>query len=97
MFYYQKYIFETKIESNKDFSLKSSTISYILQYILYFALLKKTERDAGPKHKGDGKSHHPRRTIGKYRQHERLGLSIYMGDGIFRHPYVAVLSHAWLF
>jgi hypothetical protein len=31
--------------------------------------VKKAERDAGPKHEGDGKFHHPRRTIGKIRQH----------------------------
>jgi hypothetical protein len=43
---------------------------------------EKAERDAGPKHKGDGKFRHPRRTIGKIRQHQRLVLSIYMGDGI---------------
>jgi hypothetical protein len=59
--------------------------------------VKKAERDARPKHEGDGKFHHPRRTIGKIRQHQRLGLSIFMGDGIFRHPCVVVLRHAWLF
>jgi hypothetical protein len=41
--------------------------------------VKKAERDAGPKHEGDGKFHHPGRMIGKIRQHQRLGLSIYMG------------------
>jgi hypothetical protein len=50
--------------------------------------VKKAERDAGPKHEGDGQFHHPRRTIGKIRQHQRLGLSIYMGDWIFRHASV---------
>jgi hypothetical protein len=59
--------------------------------------VKKAERDAGQKHEGGGKFHHPHRTIGKIRQHQRLGLSIYMGDGIFRHPCVVVLRHAWLF
>jgi hypothetical protein len=62
-----------------------------------FHTVKKAERDARPKHAGDGKFHHPRRTIGKIRLHQRLGLSIYMGDGIFRHPCVVVLRHAWLF
>jgi hypothetical protein len=39
--------------------------------------VKKARRDAEPKHEGDGKFHHPSRTIGKTRQHQRLGLSIY--------------------
>jgi hypothetical protein len=30
----------------------------------------------------DTKIPHPRRTIGKIRQHQRLGLSFYAGDGI---------------
>jgi hypothetical protein len=45
--------------------------------------VKKAERDAGPKHEGDGKFHHPRRTIGKIRQHQRLGwasLSIWVTE-----------------
>jgi hypothetical protein len=41
--------------------------------------VKKAERDAGPKHEGDGKFHHPRRTIGKIRQHQKLGLSTEYG------------------
>jgi hypothetical protein len=64
---------------------------------LWICTVKKAERDTGPKHEGDGKFHHPRRTIRKIRQHQRLGLSIYMGDGIFRHPCVVVLRQAWLF
>jgi hypothetical protein len=59
--------------------------------------VKKAEHGAGPKHEGDGKFHHPRRMIGKIRQHHRLGPSIYVGDGIFRLPCVVVLRHAWLF
>jgi hypothetical protein len=59
--------------------------------------VKKAERDEGPKHEGDGKFHNPRRTIGKIRQHQRLCLSIYMGDGFFRHHCVVVLRHARLF
>jgi hypothetical protein len=58
-------------------------------------LLKKAERDAGPNHEGDVKLHHPRKMIGKIRQQQRMRLSIYMGDGIFRHPFVVVLRHAW--
>jgi hypothetical protein len=65
------------------------------EYLAY--TVKKAERDAGLKHEGDGKVHHPRRMIGKIRQHHRLGPSIYVGDGIFRHPCVVVLRHAWLF
>jgi hypothetical protein len=59
--------------------------------------VKKAERDARPKHKCDGKVHHPRRMIGKIRQQHRLGPSVYVGDGIFRYPCVVVLRHAWLF
>jgi hypothetical protein len=59
--------------------------------------VKKAKRDAGPKHEGKEKFRHSRRTIGKIRQHQRLGLSIDMGDGIFHHPCVVVLRHAWLF
>jgi hypothetical protein len=59
--------------------------------------VKKAERGAGLKHEGDGKFHYPRGRIGKIRQHQRLGLSIDMGDGIYRHPCVVVLRHAWLF
>jgi hypothetical protein len=54
-----------------------------LQVIILFYTVKKAESDAGPKQKSDGKFHHPR-------QHQRLGLSIYKGDGIFRQPCVVV-------
>jgi hypothetical protein len=70
---------------------------YFELQVLFLFTVKKAERDAGPKHEGGGKFHQPRRTIGKIRQHQRLGLSIYKGDGIFRHPCVVVLRHAWLF
>jgi hypothetical protein len=45
----------------------------------------------------DGKCRHPRRTIGKIRHQHRLGRWICVDDGIFRHPHVVGLRHAWLF
>jgi hypothetical protein len=61
--------------------------------------VRKTQRDAGPKHEGDGKFRHPHKTIGKILHIQRSGRSIYVDDGIFRHipVHVLVLSHAWLF
>jgi hypothetical protein len=76
---------------------RSGAPHFSMASYVQYTLLKKAERDPGQKHEGDGKFHHPRRTIGKIRLHQRLGLSIYMGDGIFRHPCVVVPRHAWLF
>jgi hypothetical protein len=44
-----------------------------------------------------GKFRHPRGTIGKIRQQQRSGRSIYLDGGIFRKLRVFVLRHAWLF
>jgi hypothetical protein len=46
--------------------------------------VKRTTRDAGAKHKSDG----------KYRQSHRLSDPIYVDDGIFRHPFVVLLRTA---
>jgi hypothetical protein len=56
--------------------------------------VKKSERDAGPKHLGDGKFRHSQRRIGKIHQQYRSGRSTYMANGMFRHLHVLVLRHA---
>jgi hypothetical protein len=37
------------------------------------------------------------RMIGKIRHQQRSGRSIYVNDGIFRHPDVSGLRHSWFF
>jgi hypothetical protein len=56
-----------------------------------FYLPLKAQRDAGPKHEGDGKVCRPRRMIGKIRHQHRSGRSIYKDDRIFRHPHASRL------
>jgi hypothetical protein len=73
--------------------INSGTVSGTGLYAIRINTVKKAERDAGQKHEGGVKFHHPRRT----NEHQRLGLSVYMGDGISRHHCVVVLRHDWLF
>jgi hypothetical protein len=59
--------------------------------------VSKAKRDAGPQHMSDGKCRHPHRTIGKIRHQHRSSRWVYVDDGIFRHPHVDGLRHAWFF
>jgi hypothetical protein len=59
--------------------------------------VKQNKRDAGAQHVGPGKFRHPR--IGRAAQSyvdDGFFRSIYVYDGIFRHPHVVLLRHAWL-
>jgi hypothetical protein len=54
---------------------------------LYFCTVRKTKRDAGPKHEGDRKIRHLHKS----------GRSMYVDGGIFLRTHVLVLRHDWLF
>jgi hypothetical protein len=56
--------------------------------------VRKTKRDAGPKHEGDGKFRHPHRTIGKIRH---LGPLDICGLRNFPSMHFLLLRHAWFF
>jgi hypothetical protein len=58
--------------------------------------VKKTKRDVGPKHVGEGKFRHPRRSTGSIYVDNGFFRLIYVYDGIFRQPHVLGLRHAWL-
>jgi hypothetical protein len=64
----------------------------------YYTLLKKATRDAGPHREGDGKFRHLHtgRSSGLIYVDGGFLLLFYVHDGIFHHPYIVGLWHAWL-
>jgi hypothetical protein len=61
---------------------------------IFILTVKKAKRDAGPKHVGDGKLRHPHKLSGLIYDGDEFFQSIYVYDGIFRHPHVSGLCHA---
>jgi hypothetical protein len=53
-------------------------------------------RDAGAKHKGDGKFRQSHRLSGPIYLDDGFFRLVYVEDGIFRHPCIVLLRHAWL-